>query len=118
MDRKADLYIAQALAIGQLGEGHGPVLLGAGERSHPTVAVVALDDPGEGRPRQKIHELGEQGLAGVHGTSTERPRKVLHQVQIDTNHFSPETRTKRGISGIASSVNRTAVNNDENYKNN
>ena len=67
MDREAGLDVAQALAVGKLGEGHRPVLLAARERSHPTVAVVTLDDPGKRRPWQKIHELGEQGLAGIHG---------------------------------------------------
>ncbi len=48
MDREAGLDVAQALAIGQLGEGHGPVLLGAGKRPHPVIAAVPLDDPREG----------------------------------------------------------------------
>ena len=60
------LDIAQTLAIGQLREGHGPKLLGAGAASR-TVAAVSRDDPFEGAPRQKIHELREQRLADVHG---------------------------------------------------
>ena len=32
MDREAGLDVAQAFPVGQLGEGHGPVLLGAGKR--------------------------------------------------------------------------------------
>ena len=67
VDRKAGLNVAQALAQGQLGDGHGPVLLGAGEHPNPAVAIVAGDDPDKRRPRQEIHQLSEQVLAGVHG---------------------------------------------------
>ena len=33
--RQAGLDVAQALAIGQLREGHGAELLGTGQRAHP-----------------------------------------------------------------------------------
>jgi hypothetical protein len=56
---------AQALPIGQLGEGHGPVMLGARQRAHPLIAAVPRDNPGERAPRQKIHQLGEKRLATV-----------------------------------------------------
>ena len=51
---------------GQLGEGHGPVLLGAGKRPDPVIAAIPVDDPRESSPWQEVHELSEQGLAGVH----------------------------------------------------
>lgn len=64
--REARLNVAQALAIGQLGERHGAILLGAGQRAHPPVAIVARDQPSEGAPWKEIHQLSEQRLAGVH----------------------------------------------------
>ncbi len=66
LDREAGLNVAQALPVGQLGEGHGPVLLGAGKRPDPVIAAVPIDDPREGRPGRETQELGEKGLAGIH----------------------------------------------------
>jgi hypothetical protein len=65
--RQAGLDVAQALSIGKLRKGHCSVLLRAGERSHPAIAIVACDDTREGTPRQKIHNLSEQRLADIHG---------------------------------------------------
>jgi len=67
LHRQAGLDVAQGLPVRQLRESHHPVMLGAGQRPYPMVPAVARDDPPERRPRQKIHELGEQGLADVHG---------------------------------------------------
>jgi hypothetical protein len=64
--RQADFDVAQALAPGQLREGHAAELLGAGQGAHSMVAAVALDDAVEGLPGQEVHDLGEQGLADVH----------------------------------------------------
>ena len=66
VDREAGLDVAQAFPVGQLGEGHGPVLLGAGQRPDPVIAAIPVDDPRESSPWQEVHELSEQGLAGVH----------------------------------------------------
>ena len=66
VDREAGLSVAQAFPVGQLGEGHGPVLLGAGKRPDPVIAAIPVDDPRESSPWQEVHELSEQGLAGVH----------------------------------------------------
>jgi hypothetical protein len=43
------------------------------------------------------------------GTSSEKIRKVLHQIQIDTTLFRSETRAIRGFQSFVPSVNRTAV---------
>src|ERR1017187_3894266 len=67
LSRQADLDIAQALSVGQLRERHRSVLLGTAQRSHPSVATVARNNPRKGAPRQKIHELGEKRFADVHG---------------------------------------------------
>jgi len=61
--------IAQALAVGQLREGHDAKLLGAIEATRPVIAAVSIDDAMEGLPRQKVHGLREQGLAEIHGDS-------------------------------------------------
>ena len=43
------------------------------------------------------------------GASTEKLRKVLHQIQIDTTHFRPQTRSSHGFQKPGRPVNRTAV---------
>ena len=50
VDREAGLDVAQAFPVGQLGEGHGPVLLGAGKRPDPVIAAIPVDDPRESSP--------------------------------------------------------------------
>src|SRR6266568_5979017 len=67
LSRQADFDIAQALSIGQLRKRHRAVLLGTVQRSYPSVAAVARNNPREDAPRQKIHELSEKRLARVHG---------------------------------------------------
>ena len=64
--RQTNFDIAQALAVGQLCKGHYTELFGAGKRFGVAVAAMSIDKSGESRPRQKIHQLGEQRLAGVH----------------------------------------------------
>jgi hypothetical protein len=41
-------------------------MFGAAQRFDVTVATIPLDNPRKCRPRQKIHQLGEQGLARIH----------------------------------------------------
>src|SRR5674476_1056178 len=69
LSRQAYFDIAQALAVGQLREGHDAKLLGATEAARPVIAAVTIDDAMEGLPRQEVHDLREQGLAEVHGNS-------------------------------------------------
>jgi hypothetical protein len=68
--RQAGLDVAQALAIGQLCKRQDAEVFGTGQRSHPVIAAIARDDASEGRPRKKVHQLREQGLAGVHRESS------------------------------------------------
>src|SRR5204862_7884622 len=41
-------------------------MFGAAQRLDVTIAAVPLDNPRKCRPRQKIHQLGEQSLARAH----------------------------------------------------
>jgi len=86
--REAGLDVAQALAIGELGERHRPVLLGAGQRADPAVTVVAHDQPRERAPRQKVHELREQRLAGVHGRLPATTRGTVPARRSSRHHAS------------------------------
>ena len=62
--------------LGQLREGHDPIVFGAAQGAHFVIAIVTIDDPGKGGPGQEVHELSEQGLAGVHRSLRESgPRK-------------------------------------------
>jgi hypothetical protein len=84
LHRQAGFDVAQALPVGQLGERHGPIVLGAGQRPHPLIATVPRHNPRERAPRQKIHQLGEKRLATVHRRLLGNLRKVPDRVQIDT----------------------------------
>ena len=66
--REAHLDVAQALAIGQLGEGHATQLLGARQRAYAVIAAVTGHNAMKGLPRQEVHDLREQGLANVHAS--------------------------------------------------
>ena len=79
-----------AFTVGQLGEGHRPVLLRAGQRSHTVIATIPLNQPGKGRPGNELHQLREQGLAGIHcGLQAETPQP-RHARNSSRHHpFSP-----------------------------
>jgi hypothetical protein len=59
LSRQTHFDIAQALAVGQLREGHDAKLLGATEAARPVIAAVTIDDAMEGLPRQEVHDLHE-----------------------------------------------------------
>lgn len=63
---QASYQVPQALAPGQLGEGHGAEMLGAVQLAHAAVTAIAGDDAGERPPGDELHELGEDGLATIH----------------------------------------------------
>jgi len=60
--------VPQALAVGQLSEGHAEILLEAGELFDLVVAVVTIDALMENMERKMLHHLRENELAGVHGS--------------------------------------------------
>jgi hypothetical protein len=66
---QADLDVAQALAIGELGKGHAAVLVDAGELLDFVMAPISLHATAQRVRGQMIHELREHQLAYVH----ERP---------------------------------------------
>jgi len=82
LSRQTHFDIAQALAVGQLREGHDAKLLGATEAARPVIAAVPIDDTMEGLPRQEVHGLREQGLAEVHGDSGVAKPGTLAQTAI------------------------------------
>jgi hypothetical protein len=68
------------------------MLLGAGQRPYPLVSAIPHDNPREGAPRQKIHELSEKRLANVHGRllgylpRSARSRSNRHHAKAPENH--------------------------------
>lgn len=62
------------------------------------VAAVAFDDAPTSGPRQKAHELGEQGLAGVSPC-----------VQVDTTRKRAKNRTDHWFQNFNPILNRTVV---------
>src|SRR5208282_1328149 len=82
LSRQTHFDIAQALAVGQLREGHDAKLLGATEAARPVIAAVTINDAMEGLPRQEVHDLRKQGLAEVHGDSGLAKPRTLVQTAI------------------------------------
>ena len=69
--------IARALMIrGTLEEGWVSHCYGQRESAPQLVAAMSNDNAGEGRPRQKIHQLRKQRFADVHGRLREKYRKT------------------------------------------
>jgi hypothetical protein len=58
--------IAQALAIGQLREGHAEKLVQTGEPPNSAVAVISANTKVEFVPGQKIEQLSKNDSSGVH----------------------------------------------------
>jgi hypothetical protein len=113
LGRQARFDVAQALSVCQLGERHGPVLLGAWKRLHRMVAMVTRDNPRERAPGQAIHQLREQRLSGVHGrASPEKGPGYRHQLQIDTTQNRRETLMRQALLRSSFGKLRTVVMKD------
>jgi hypothetical protein len=74
------------------------VLFSTGQGPDPVIAIIAGDDPRERAPRQIIHQLREQRLAGVHRRvlprkSSEKasPNSNRHQRQSAENPYASDT---------------------------
>src|SRR4030042_1056984 len=89
LGRQTHFDVAQALAVGQLGEGHDPELLRARQRANVLVASIARDVAGKSRPWQEIHELGEQRLASVHGGLRAKAREIARIGKRCSNRHHP-----------------------------
>jgi hypothetical protein len=63
---KAGFYIAQTLAISQLGKCHHSEMVGAAERLDFVVASVVLDNSVKSMPGEMVHQLRENRRACVH----------------------------------------------------
>jgi hypothetical protein len=63
---EADLDVAQALAVGELREGHREELVPAGEAAKSMVAAIPLHTVGKRLVRNEAHELREDGASLVH----------------------------------------------------
>ena len=64
---QARFDVAQALAIGQLREGHRQILIPAGEASQPRIALIPRDATAKLTIRKEADQLREDGSTLVHG---------------------------------------------------
>jgi hypothetical protein len=80
LSRETNHDVAKALAVGQLSEGHCPVLLGAGQDPHPIIPALASNNTVKSCPWEKIHDLSEKRLAGVHRHLQESMYRQLRQI--------------------------------------
>ena len=89
---QADLDVPKAFSIGQLGKCHGAILLGTRERLHAPVAAKARNVSGKCCPRQKVHQLSEQGLADMHANLRVKTRKIARMGYLCSNRHHPSSR--------------------------
>ena len=66
---QTDFDVAKAVAIGQLGKGHGQKLVPARQSSHTAIAVVSLNAAAKFVVRDELHDLGKNGLSLIHTDS-------------------------------------------------
>jgi hypothetical protein len=110
--RQAGLNVAQACAVGQLGEGHRPVLFRAGQRSHTVIAKIPLDQPAKGRPGNSINCADKVSPVYI-AVSRRKPRSLeTRAIQVDATLFHPKSSRTPGVPGHAFRVNRIAVTTD------
>ena len=70
MRPQADLDIAQALAVSELGEGHTEELVETGKRFDVTIALITSDTAAEGFHGQMGHDLRKDIVTGRHEGSS------------------------------------------------
>jgi hypothetical protein len=63
---KARFYISQALPIGDLGKGHGVILVETCKFFDFVVAVVAIHALAKDMERKKLHHLRKNHFSGIH----------------------------------------------------
>ena len=63
---QADFDIAETVSTGQLSKGHAEKLIEAGEPPDTIIALVLADTAIEIALRQRVHEMREEILPGVH----------------------------------------------------
>ena len=102
--QQTHLDIAQTFPISQLCKDQGAKLFRARERAHPSIALVPLEAALKCCPRQKIHQLGEQSLAGVHRSLSRRKPRKQTQIGIfrSSRHHPKNIQTQREISMLQS----------------
>jgi hypothetical protein len=88
--------VAQAIAIGELGERHAAELVLAAEALDKAVAAVAVDRAPQRVERQMLHELREHQLALVHDASLPdkegwTPAEILGSNQVGNSGKMPKT---------------------------
>jgi len=70
------LDVAQALAVGQLREGHREKLVQATEAAHVEIAAILRHQTAKDMPRRELHELCEYEIASVHRCLPGKSRKT------------------------------------------
>ena len=65
---QASLDVAQALAVGELGEGHAEILVEAGEARGLVITAIARHAATESMAGQMIHDLRKDEFADVHAS--------------------------------------------------
>jgi hypothetical protein len=100
--------VAQAVAVGELGERHAAELVLTAEAFDRAIAAEPLDAPAQRVQRQMLHQLGENDLALIHRSSpsaaAQRSRTFAARrchVQVDDSRKNRITARKSIASAIA-----------------
>jgi hypothetical protein len=94
------LDVAQALAIGELGEGHAAVLVETTEALDPMLAPIPMNTASEGMHRQMVHELRKDELASVHATLPLGARRKRQECIHGQSQFKSMTPQDKGLHDI------------------
>ena len=110
LGRQARLDVTQAFPVGQLGECHGPVLLGARKCLHRVVAIItATIRANVLQGRQSISCENSVFPAFMGGSSPEKGRGNRRQLQIDTTQNRRKTLIGQTLQCSSFALLRTAV---------
>jgi hypothetical protein len=99
-DAKACLDISKALPKGELSEGHAKELVPAGETFDFVAPFVPCNAFAELVLRQEVHQLRENGVAGVHVSSPPQGREKYDLYRHGTSN--PKIQIDKSILGLTS----------------
>ena len=90
--RQTDFEVAQPLAGGSWRTGPHPERLGPREPLHGAVALLSIDEAGEGRPTQNIHQWRTEGGAAGHSRLREKYGQTVRVVFRHLTRYHPSLR--------------------------
>src|SRR5436190_24184505 len=94
------LEVAQALAVGELRQGHRQELVAAREVLDVTIAVVLEHEPLKSLPRQKLHQLSEHKFACAHRPSPRYQNPEIRPLRSSNRGHSKNATSQSPINDL------------------